>query len=81
MVYSLTEYSTVVYLDADILVLDSLDHLFGCTGFCAVMRAGERFNSGLMVLRPSQSVRWGLLSSFAGLFATPMRYGTSSMQM
>mmetsp|Transcript_12654 Transcript_12654/g.35603 ORF Transcript_12654/g.35603 Transcript_12654/m.35603 type:complete len:654 (-) Transcript_12654:245-2206(-) len=56
LVFGLTEYSTIIYLDADIMILSNLEHLFACSGFCAVMRVGERFNSGLMVIHPSQEV-------------------------
>lgn len=50
---NLTEYTEVVYLDADTIVLRNLDELFLCDGFCGVMRHSERLNTGVMVLQPS----------------------------
>eukprot|EP00873_Tetraselmis_striata_P046176 jgi/Tetstr1/466440/TSEL_010968.t1 len=55
-IFSMITYDKLVYLDADVLVLENLDHLFQCVGFCAVMRGGERFNSGVMVIEPDLQV-------------------------
>ena len=54
-VFNLTRFDTVVYLDADTLVLPAgADELFGCrAALCAALRHSERFNSGVMVIRPS----------------------------
>jgi hypothetical protein len=46
----------VVFLDADTVAVNNLDELFRCPGFCAVLRHSERFNSGVMVLRPSRKL-------------------------
>jgi len=55
--WNLTQYSRVVYLDADTLVLPDAggaDALFACrAALCAALRHSERFNSGVMVLQPS----------------------------
>lgn len=61
-VWSLTEYERVVYLDADMLVFGSLDELFtrdlGCAGFAAApdVFPPDRFNAGLLVVRPDIAV-------------------------
>lgn len=55
--WSLTEFHRIVYLDADMLVLKNLDHLFSLPELTAVADSlpPDRFNSGLMVLQPNQS--------------------------
>jgi hypothetical protein len=45
-----------VYLDADTLALQNCDDLFLCDGLCAAMRHSERFNTGVLVLRPSAAL-------------------------
>jgi len=60
-----TEYSKVVYLDADIVVLQNLDHLFDLdVSFAAAPDIGwpDAFNTGFMVLSPSMSEYWALLA-------------------
>ena len=53
-VFNLTSFDRVVYLDADTLVLPTgADALFDCrAALCAALRHSERFNSGVLVLRP-----------------------------
>jgi len=46
----------VVYLDADTIVVKSIDDLFKCVKFCANLKHSERLNSGVMVVEPSQTV-------------------------
>ena len=53
----LTDFRRVVLLDADTLVLSTTaagaDPLFRCRArLCAALRHAERFNSGVLVLRP-----------------------------
>ena len=55
LIFNLTSYQRVIYLDADTIAARNLDALFNCNGFCAVMRHSERFNSGIMVLKPSEN--------------------------
>ena len=60
-VFGLTDFARVVYLDADTLVAPGhargADALFACRAeLCAALRHSERFNSGVMVLRPSAAV-------------------------
>jgi glycogenin glucosyltransferase len=60
-----TEYSKVVYLDADIVVLQNLDHLFDLdVSFAAAPDIGwpDAFNTGFMLLRPNMSDYWALLA-------------------
>lgn len=56
LMWGLTDYEKVLYLDADTIVVRNIDHLFGCPGLCVVVRHSERFNSGLMVLTPDAAV-------------------------
>lgn len=53
---NLTEYSQVVYLDADTIAIRNLDELFLCDGLCGVMRHSERLNSGVMSLQPNEKL-------------------------
>ncbi|KAF4388949.1 hypothetical protein F8388_026678, partial [Cannabis sativa] len=46
----------VVYLDADTIVVKSIEDLFKCRKFCANLKHSERLNSGVMVVEPSQKV-------------------------
>ncbi|GBG76892.1 hypothetical protein CBR_g23106 [Chara braunii] len=65
----LTEYSKVVFLDVDMLVLDNLDELFDRPEPAAApdIYIGNRFNSGLMVLKPSQATYTDLASATSRL--------------
>eukprot|EP00271_Cylindrocystis_brebissonii_P008889 TRINITY_DN2340_c3_g1_i2.p1 TRINITY_DN2340_c3_g1~~TRINITY_DN2340_c3_g1_i2.p1 ORF type:complete len:964 (+),score=128.78 TRINITY_DN2340_c3_g1_i2:59-2893(+) len=53
--WALTDYTRVVYLDLDILVLENVDSLFQHPGMAAVPDVYEshKFNSGVLVLDPS----------------------------
>lgn len=48
-----TTYDRIVFLDADTIVVENIDSLFLCDGFCAVLRHSERFNTGVMALAPA----------------------------
>lgn len=66
MIFNLTQYERIVYLDADTLVARNVDELFLCdAALCAVLRAGERFNSGVMVVRPSEGTLDDMLRRIA----------------
>ena len=52
-IWTLTEYRRIVWIDADAIVLQNIDHLFRCGDFCAVYRHSDLFNSGIMVVKPS----------------------------
>ena len=49
-------FIAVVYLDADTIVVKSIEDLFKCGKFCANLKHSERLNSGVMVVEPSQTV-------------------------
>ncbi|KAB2058842.1 hypothetical protein ES319_A11G262000v1 [Gossypium barbadense] len=52
----MTNYKKVVYLDADTIVVKSIEDLFKCEKFCANLKHSERLNSGVMVVEPSEAV-------------------------
>ncbi|KAI9220327.1 glycogenin 1, isoform CRA_c [Blastocladiella britannica] len=54
-VWTLTDYDKVVFLDADTLVCDGVEALFGYNELAAAPDCGwpDIFNSGVFVLRPS----------------------------
>uniref|UniRef100_I1P8A2 Hexosyltransferase n=1 Tax=Oryza glaberrima TaxID=4538 RepID=I1P8A2_ORYGL len=52
--WQLTDYDRVVFVNADIFVLRDLDALFGFPQLTAVGNDGSLFNSGVMVIEPSQ---------------------------
>ena len=55
LVWTLVRYSKIVYLDADLLILENIDDLFHRPELSAVpdMVPPNKFNSGVMVLRPN----------------------------
>ncbi|PON45970.1 Glycosyl transferase [Parasponia andersonii] len=55
-IFNMTNYKKVVYLDADTIVVKSIEDLFKCGKFCANLKHSERLNSGVMVVEPSQKV-------------------------
>uniref|UniRef100_A0A1D1YP29 Hexosyltransferase n=1 Tax=Anthurium amnicola TaxID=1678845 RepID=A0A1D1YP29_9ARAE len=55
-IFNLTRYKKVVYLDADTIVVKSIEDLFKCRKFCANLKHSERLNSGVMVVEPSEAV-------------------------
>ncbi|XP_043710346.1 inositol phosphorylceramide glucuronosyltransferase 1-like isoform X1 [Telopea speciosissima] len=55
-IFNLTNYKKVVYLDADTIVVKSIEDLFKCSKFCANLKHSERLNSGVMVVEPSETV-------------------------
>lgn len=58
----LTQYRKVVFVDSDIVVLQRMDALFRFPQISAVGNDGSIFNSGVMVLEPSQCTFRGLMS-------------------
>jgi alpha-N-acetylglucosamine transferase len=61
--WRLTEYATVLWLDADSIVLKPIDALFRVNApFAAVADCCDFFNSGVMVLHPSQAVFEDMMS-------------------
>ncbi|KAA8539020.1 hypothetical protein F0562_025712 [Nyssa sinensis] len=55
-IFNMTKYKKVVYLDADTIVVKSIEDLFKCGKFCANLKHSERLNSGVMVVEPSEAV-------------------------
>ena len=54
----------VTFIDADVLVhRDPTPMFLRCPGFCAVMRHSDRFNSGVMVFKPSAKTHQALLDA------------------
>lgn len=52
----------VVYLDADTIVVKSIEDLFKCGKFCANLKHSERLNSGVMVVEPSDTLFKDMMS-------------------
>ncbi|XVF06463.1 hypothetical protein REPUB_Repub06bG0050200 [Reevesia pubescens] len=55
-IFNMTNYKKVVYLDADTIVVKSIEDLFKCEKFCANLKHSERLNSGVMVVEPSEAL-------------------------
>nr|PNR58003.1 hypothetical protein PHYPA_004998 [Physcomitrium patens] len=51
--WEITDYNKVVYVEADVLVLRNLDHLFSMPEISASGSTKTLFNSGVMVVEPS----------------------------
>ncbi|CAM6097370.1 unnamed protein product [Calypogeia fissa] len=51
--WQLTQYDKVIYIDADLLVLQNLDFLFDMPELSATGNDKSLFNSGVMVIEPS----------------------------
>ncbi|KAK4353389.1 hypothetical protein RND71_028907 [Anisodus tanguticus] len=66
-VFNMTKYKKVVYLDADTIVVKSIDDLFKCGKFCANLKHSERLNSGVMVIEPSDEVFKDMMSKVTTL--------------
>lgn len=71
LVWGLTQFAKVVFLDSDMLIVRNIDHLFERDAFSAVA-ADHSFpgnelwtgglNSGLMVIKPDRKIENGLLA-------------------
>ncbi|MCD7458751.1 hypothetical protein HAX54_039052 [Datura stramonium] len=51
--WQLTDYEKIIFIDADIIVLRNIDILFKFPQLSATGNAGSIFNSGVMVIEPS----------------------------
>ncbi|KAK4852130.1 hypothetical protein QYF36_021322 [Acer negundo] len=51
--WQLTDYDKVIFIDADLLILKNIDHLFVLPELSAAANDLTLFNSGLMVVEPS----------------------------
>ena len=54
--------SAVVYLDADTIVVKSIEDVFKCGKFCGNLKHSERMNSGVMVVEPSETLFKDMIS-------------------
>lgn len=52
--WQITGYHKIIYLDADLVVLKNIDKFFGFPQLSAAANSGNIFNSGFMVIEPSQ---------------------------
>ncbi|CAN4105888.1 unnamed protein product [Withania somnifera] len=66
-VFNMIKYKKVVYLDADTIVVKSIEDLFKCGKFCANLKHSERLNSGVMVIEPSDEVFKDMMSKVTTL--------------
>ena len=62
-IFGLTQYSKIVFLDCDLLIIDNIDFLFDRPHMSAVsagmrygMNMGVPFNAGMMVIEPNREV-------------------------
>ncbi|KAJ1387441.1 Nucleotide-diphospho-sugar transferase [Sesbania bispinosa] len=53
-IWQLTMYDKIIFLDSDLLVLKNLDHFFAYPQLSAAPNDFSFFNSGMMVIEPSQ---------------------------
>lgn len=51
--WQLTDYDKIIFIDADLLILRNLDFLFGLPEISATGNNATLFNSGVMVIEPS----------------------------
>ncbi|KAG6750706.1 hypothetical protein POTOM_045215 [Populus tomentosa] len=65
--WALRTQNYVVYLDADTIVVKSIEDLFKCSKFCANLKHSERLNSGVMVVEPSETVFNNMMSKVTTL--------------
>lgn len=65
-IFDLYLFVTVVYLDADTVMMKNSYVLFSCPGFCATMRDSERLNSGMVVVTPSKELYDDMMSKIEG---------------
>lgn len=65
LIWNMTDYERIVYLDSDTLVLSNIDHMFDCGTFCAAYRHSDLFNAGVLVVEPSREVFNDILSKIA----------------
>ncbi len=56
LIWNMTEYERIIYLDADVMALANIDHMFDCGTFCAAYRHSDLFNAGILVVEPSARV-------------------------
>ncbi|KAL8166673.1 hypothetical protein V2J09_008172 [Rumex salicifolius] len=68
-IFNMVAYKKIVYLDADTIVVKSIEDLFKCGKFCANLKHSERMNSGVMVVEPSEQLFKDMMSKVTKLFS------------
>lgn len=58
-----------MYLDADTIVVKSIEDLFKCGKFCANLKHSERLNSGVMVVEPSETLFNDMMSKVSTMYS------------
>lgn len=66
-VFNMTNYSRIVFIDADSLVLGDLSLLFRCANFCAAFINPCHFNTGLMLLTPNETLYSDMIRTLPSL--------------
>ncbi|GJY13203.1 putative UDP-glucuronate:xylan alpha-glucuronosyltransferase 5 [Tanacetum coccineum] len=66
-IWQLTEYDKVIFIDADLIVLKKLDKFFSYPQLSAVGNDKYLFNSGLILIEPSQCMFNGLMEKISTL--------------
>ncbi|KHN82809.1 Glycogenin-1 [Toxocara canis] len=65
--WAMTNYTTLVSLDLDTVVLQDISELFRCGSFCVSMRHSDKFNNGVMVLKPNRTIFDDMISKYSRL--------------
>ncbi|KAL4196894.1 hypothetical protein AMTRI_Chr04g248590 [Amborella trichopoda] len=60
--WKLTDYDKIIFVDADMVVLKNMDHLFAYPQMSATGNDGSIFNSGVMAIEPSNCTFRTLMS-------------------
>ena len=79
--WQLEQYETLLYIDADALLLGPADDLFRLDGFAAERGlSGSWFNAGVMLVQPSQPTFDALVARGAGKPCPPQDQGRAQPQ-
>lgn len=63
-IFGMVDYSKIVYLDSDMMVMENVDTLFDYPAFSAVRDVAGAFNTGLMVIEPSTTTFKAMMDSY-----------------
>ena len=55
-IWAMTEYDRVIFLDADVIVLQPADFMFNCGHFCAVFFNPINFHTAILVVKPDKAI-------------------------
>ena len=71
VIYGLDKFEKIVYMDAQMIMIDNIDELFNYPHMSAVMNHKEDevyfFNSGIMVIEPSKKLFIDMIQSLAAM--------------